>query len=95
MIVQDDDPMNPPLTAGNGASFEGTIQHTPAAAQARYLITLERGNGTLSETAIRVFGTEEEALSWINGMALARGFSAYSIFHEDENGDPLSQGDAG
>ncbi|WP_315701855.1 MULTISPECIES: hypothetical protein [unclassified Bradyrhizobium] len=83
-----DDPLNPPLTAENGARLEVTIRHTSSGIEARYLLLLDQPNRTLTQTEIRTFPDEQTAYVWIEGIAAARGFARYPILHEDEDGKP-------
>jgi hypothetical protein len=63
-----------PLRAEDGARFRAAIDETSDGPQATYLVALDVGNETLTETDIQLFGSREEARAWLDAEAARRGF---------------------
>ncbi len=74
------------LRAEDGAGFIGRLQRTDHGPRASYLVTLEpeeHENGRPQrESAEQVFGTEAEALTWLDEQATRRGFNRYPMVRE-------------
>ena len=74
------------LRAEDGAEFIGRLQRTDDGPRASCLVTLEpeeNENARLQmESAEQVFGTEAEALTWLDEQATRRGFNRYPMVRE-------------
>ena len=78
--------MHGPLLAQDGAKLAAKIQYTRGGPEASYLITLDDGNNTYTQSDIRLFKDDAKALEWIKAEAMSRGFAGYALRREDENG---------
>jgi hypothetical protein len=71
------------LRAEDGAGFIGRLQRTDHGPRASYLVTLEpeehENARPQTESAEQAFGTENEALSWLDEQAARRGFNRYPM----------------
>src|SRR5712691_13217443 len=72
------------LTAEDGAEFIGRLQRTDDGQRASYLVTLEADENARPqmESAERIFGTEAEALAWLDEQSARRGFARYPMVRE-------------
>jgi hypothetical protein len=86
-----DTKMHGPLLAQDGAKLAAKIQYTSDGPQASYLITLDSGNNTYTQSDIRLFKDEAKALEWVEAEAMSRGFAGYSLRREDEDGRVIKQ----
>jgi hypothetical protein len=75
------------LRAEEGAQFIASLQRTDHGPRASYLVMLEpeeRENARPQrESAEELFGTEAEALRWLDEQATRRGFNRYPMVRDD------------
>lgn len=71
--------MKGPLKAEDGANFGAVIQKTDQGSQASFLVTLDVGNNTFTESDVQLFDTDADAEKWLDAQAAKRGFSSYPI----------------
>jgi hypothetical protein len=71
----------PELTAEDGADFTALLEDTPEGPKAQFTVTwqAEDENRTSTESDQRIFGTEAEAIAWLDAEAARRGFAHYPM----------------
>jgi hypothetical protein len=72
------------LKAEDGADFVATLEATPEGSQAYFTATceLEDEARVLIESDQRLFGSEAEAIAWLDEQAVRRGFMRYPTVRE-------------
>lgn len=78
--------VNAILQAGPNAAFKATMEYLPEGVRASYLVQVEDGDGTLTQSDIELCEDEAEALRWIEKHAIGRKFNGYALKRVDQNG---------
>jgi hypothetical protein len=64
-----------------GARFHAKVQRTPSGLRA--LVNVIGGDGLLTDTDLRHFGTDGDVRHWLMGEAARRGFSSIAVEFAD------------